>query len=333
MLFRPLVEENVSAYVVHFFLPLLASLWKWRWSIVQGMSHAFMVVGLGELLWDFLPTGKQLGGAPANVAYHAQALGDRGLVLSRIGADALGEEALSLLRRQGIDVSHVQQDRASPTGTVSVSLNQQGHPTFVITHDVAWDNMVCTDDWRSIAADADAVCFGTLAQRSSVSSRAVRDFLDATSDRCLVTFDVNLRQFFYSAEIIRSSLERSNVCKLNEQELPTVASIIGLKVTTAAETARRIVETFDLRCMAVTRGEQGSVLVSSDEIVEHPGYRVEVQDTVGAGDAFTAGLIHGLLRDMSLRDVSQIASERGAWVAASQGAMPDVATFHPKHYA
>ena len=296
------------------------------------MTQQFTVVGLGELLWDFLPTGKQLGGAPANVAYHSHVMGNKGMVLSKVGADALGEEALKLLHTQGVDVAHVQRDAISPTGTVSVSLDQQGHPNFIITRDVAWDRMEFTDDWRSVASSVDAVCFGTLAQRSPGSREAVRAFVNATPEQCLVVFDVNLRQFFYSAEIIRTSLELANVCKLNEQELPAVAAILGLPVTNAVDTARRIVETFDLRCMAVTRGEHGSVLVSESDAAEHAGFRVTVRDTVGAGDAFTAGLIHALLRNMSLADASQVAAERGAWVAASAGAMPDPATFDPSRY-
>lgn len=296
------------------------------------VAHAFLIAGLGELLWDFLPAGKQLGGAPANVAYHAKALGDRAVVLSRVGADGLGEQALEQLRERGLDVSHVQRDTSAPTGTVSVSLDQQGHPTFIITEDVAWDRMEWTDSWLGVAQSVDAVCFGTLAQRSAPSRTAIRDFVGATKEECLVVFDVNLRQFFYDADIIRSSLDRANVCKLNEQELPTVAAILGIPVTNATDTARRIVETFDLTCMAVTRGEHGSVLVSATEVAEHPGFRVEVADTVGAGDAFTAGLIHALLRNMRLQDASQIAAERGAWVAASAGAMPDPATFDPQRY-
>ena len=142
-----------------------------------------------------------------------------------------------------------------------------------------------------------------------------------------MAFDVNLRQFFYTSEIIRASLELADVCKMNEQELPTVAATLRIPVTNALETARRILEEFDLRCVALTRGEKGSLLVSADGAAEHPGFQVEIQDTVGAGDAFTAGLIHSLLRNMSLADASQLAAERGAWVAASVGAMPDPATF------
>lgn len=291
------------------------------------MAKRFTIVGIGEILWDFLPRGSQLGGAPSNLAFHAHALGDRGVILSRVGADALGETALNMLRRAGVDVSHVQRDQHASTGTVSVSLDRHRHPNFLITPDVAWDRMEWTDEWLGVAASADAVCFGTLAQRSPQSRDAIRAFIGATRPDCLVAFDANLRQFFYSAEIIRWSLESADVCKMNEQELPTVASVLGITVTSAVETARRIVDEFDLRCLALTRGENGSVLVSENEVAEHPGIQVEVQDTVGAGDAFTAGLIHSLLRGMSLADASQIAAERGAWVAASIGAMPDPSTF------
>ncbi len=293
----------------------------------------FTVVGIGEVLWDFLPTGSQLGGAPCNLAFHAHALGDNAVILSRVGADALGETALRMLGRAGVDVSRVQRDPDAPTGTVSVSLDRQRHPKFTITPDVAWDRMEWTDEWLGAASTADAVCFGTLAQRSKTSREAIRSFVAATKPGCLVTFDVNLREFYYSSEIIEASLEMADVCKMNEQELPAVAAALHMPVTTAAETARRIVDEFDLRCLAVTRGEKGSLLVSDSEVAEHAGFVVEVQDTVGAGDAFTAGLIHSLLRNMSLADASHIAAERGAWVAASKGAMPDPASFDKRAFA
>ncbi len=291
------------------------------------MPTSFTVVGIGELLWDVLPTGRQLGGAPANVAYHSNVLGDRGSVLSRIGDDALGDDALNVLRRRGVDVSRVQRDDDAPTGTVAVSLDRGGQPTFVIAERVAWDQMAWTNDWRAVAAMADAVCFGTLAQRAPTSRNAIRSFLGAVPDACLIVFDVNLRQSFYDAGIIRASLQLSDVCKLNEQELPIVAELLGVRVTDALDTARRIIDAFGLRCMAVTRGGRGSVLMTQDDAVDHPGFAVTVRDTVGAGDAFAAGLIHGLLHRKSLFETSRIAAERGAWVAASAGAMPDPATF------
>jgi fructokinase len=288
---------------------------------------AFTVVGLGELLWDFLPTGSLLGGAPCNVAFHANALGDRGVIVSRVGADALGETALKLLGRSGVDVSHVQRDSVAPTGTVSVSLDKRRQPTFTITTDVAWDRMEWTDEWLGVARKADAVCFGTLAQRTAQSCATIGSFIDALKPECLTVFDVNLRQFFYSPDIIRSSLSRANACKMNEQELPTVASALGIPVSNTIETARRIVDAFELRLLAVTRGSRGSVIVAADETVEHPGFRVTVQDTVGAGDAFVAGVIHGVLHGMSFADTIHVASERGAWVAMHSGAMPDPASF------
>ncbi len=294
---------------------------------------AFTIVGIGEILWDFLPTGKHLGGIGANVAYHASALGDRGIALGTVGADALGEEAITFLRKHGVDVSHVQRDPIVSTGTVSVSVGKHGHPTFGITGDVAWDHMQYTDDWREAGRQADAVCFGTLAQRSEQSRAATLAFLDDLPEECLVVFDVNLRQFFYTPESIRASLRRAHVCKLNEQELPTVASILGIPVTTAAETAQRLREQFDLRCVAVTRGKRGGTVVSAEEIVDHPGYAVDVKDSVGAGDAFTAGFIHGLLRSMDLRTAFRIGAQRGAWVASHPGGMPHASTFDESMYA
>lgn len=294
---------------------------------------AFTIVGLGEILWDFLPTGKHLGGFAANVAYHASTLGDRGVVLGTVGADALGEEAVRFLRSHGVDVSHVQRDPIVSTGTVSISVGRHGHPTFGITGDVAWDHMRYTDDWREAGKNADAVCFGTLAQRSEESRAAMHAFLHELPEDCLVVYDVNVRQFFYTPEIIRTSLDRADVCKLNEQELPTVASVLRIPVTTAAETAQRLREQFDLRCVAVTRGKRGGTVVSADEIVDYPGFAVDVKDSVGAGDAFTAGFIHGLLRSMDLRTAFRIGAERGAWVASHPGGMPHASTFDPAMYA
>ncbi len=293
---------------------------------------AFKVVGIGELLWDFLPTGSQLGGAPCNLAFHAHALGDKGIIVSRVGQDALGSTALNMLASAGLDVSHVQRDADAPTGTVLVSLDRHRHPNFTITPDVAWDRLRWTDDLLGVASAADAVCFGTLAQRSPASREAIRAFIGATNKDCLIAFDVNLRQFYYTQEMIVSSLELADFCKMNEKELPAVAAALKIPITNVADTAQRIVDAFDLRCLAVTRGEEGSLLVSENEVVEHPGYRVDVQDTVGAGDAFVAGCIHGLLRNMSLAVTSQIAAERGAWVASSRGAMPDPGTFNRKAF-
>jgi fructokinase len=286
------------------------------------MNHPRTIVGLGELLWDLLPSGPQLGGAPANFAYCSHLLGNRGFVASRLGSDDLGREARALLLRSGITDEFLQIDTDHQTGTVNVQLDSKGQPNFEIAKDSAWDFLAWTDDWHSLAQSADAVCFGTLAQRSPQSRQTILDFLDATRPAALRIFDVNLRQNFYSAEIIRDSLNRANVVKLNHEELPRVAELLTIDATNQSAFCRELLQKFNLQLVCVTRGANGSILCNRDQVNEHPGFEVQIKDTVGAGDAFTASLVHQLLRGASLAGMNDLANRMGAWVAASSGAMP-----------
>ena len=289
----------------------------------------FLIVGLGELLWDLLPEGRKPGGAPANFAYHARALGDEGLPVTRIGADPLGEELRSRLAALGLPGDYVQVDRQAPTGTVHVALDSRGVPTFTITPDVAWDRLAWDPPLAALAGRVDAVCFGSLAQRSPVSRATIRAFLSATRPGCLRVFDVNLRQSWYSPEILRDSLGRSSIVKLNETELPVVLQALGLAAAGPGEAGlergcRTLREAFGLALVCLTLGAEGSLLCTAGKTLRSPGVRVEVADTVGAGDAFTAVLCHHWLRGTSLERTAQSANRYGAWVASQAGPTPAV---------
>jgi fructokinase len=281
-----------------------------------------VIVGLGEVLWDFLPSGRVLGGAPANFAYCSYLLGNRAVIASRTGDDQLSRELREGLAARGVGQEFLQMDGIHPTGTVLVQLNSSGQPTFEITQPSAWDFLEFSDGWKALANKADAVCFGSLAQRSPVSRRTILDFLDATRKSALRIFDVNLRQSFYSDEIIHSSLQKANVLKLNHEEMPILAEMIKIESRNEIAFCQEIVRRFPLTVVCVTRGANGSVLVDGAGVHEHGGFRVKVADTVGAGDAFTAGLVHELLRGSTLQAASGTANRMGAWVASKVGAMP-----------
>ncbi len=282
------------------------------------------VIGLGELLWDLLPGGKQLGGAPANFAYWSTVLGERGLVASRVGSDELGREAIKCLARAGVDSSLVQLDGCHATGTVRVEVSETGQPDFTIDQPVAWDFIEWTGEWEDLATRAAAICFGSLAQRSPGSREAIAKFIEAAPAGALIVFDVNLRQSFHSEEVLVQSLKRSRVVKLNSSEFPVVMNELGLGYGGELESARRLIGAFDLDLVCLTRGDRGSLLVTSADSVEHHGFKVDVVDTVGSGDAFTAALAHHYLKGSSLETISKAGNRLGSWVASRAGAMPPI---------
>lgn len=281
----------------------------------------YRMVGIGEVLWDLLPTGKQLGGAPANFAYIAGQLGDKGIVASRVGNDGPGIEIIERLKSFGLDCEGIQRDERHPTGSVLINV-ENGQPFYDIVEGVAWDFLKLTNAWLEIAQSADAVCFGSLAQRCESSRKAIRTFVSSTKESALRIFDVNLRQRYFSSEILKTSLELANVCKLNHEELPIVGGLIGNRNLSPIDSAKLLREQFELKLVCITRGAEGSLLVSENEVSEIPGLHVEVKDTIGAGDAFTAAMTHGLLRDWNLDMVNEKANEVGAFVASRSGAMP-----------
>jgi fructokinase len=280
------------------------------------------VVGLGEVLWDILPDRTCLGGAPANFAYITTLLGDQGIVASRVGEDSRGLEALRRMEELRLDIDHVQTDRKHAAGTVNVQLDSKGQARFEIAHPVAWDFLEWTPDWQALAETADAVCFGSLAQRSERSRATIRKFLSAMTDSAVKIFDVNLRQSYYTQEILAESMRLADIVKLNEEELPKIMSLGGLTHKDELSSAQALASTYDLKLVCVTRGGRGSLLVRSGESSEHQGFQVRVADTVGSGDAFTAGLVHEYLRGGSLAGMNEVANRVGAWVASEVGAMP-----------
>ena len=280
------------------------------------------VVGLGEVLWDLLPERTCLGGAPANFAYITTLMGDQGIVASRVGEDSQGLEALRRMEELHVDIDHVQTDRRHPTGTVKVDLEGNGLARYEIAHPVAWDFLEWTLDWQHLAEKADAVCFGSLAQRSEESRATIRRFLKATSPNALKIFDVNLRQSYFSAEILADSMKLANLVKLNDEELPKVMSLSRLPHKDDLSSAQRLIDAYELDMVCVTRGGRGSLLVRGGDSSMHPGFRVRVADTVGSGDAFTAGLIHEYLHGASLDLMNEVANLVGAWVASEAGATP-----------
>ena len=281
----------------------------------------FRVVGIGELLWDLLPTGAQIGGAPANYAYHAGSLGAEARTISRIGNDAFGYEMLTQLHTLGVSTGCVQMDETVPTGTVAVEIDAAGQPCFFITPDVAWDHLQVTPEALSAASSADAICFGTLAQRDPVARASIRSLVAASSSEALRILDVNLRQQFFSPVLIEESLHLATVLKVNDLELPQLATMFGLTGTDHAQ-MQQLAQRWQLRAVALTRGERGSALLTEHGWSEHPGVRVTVVDTIGAGDAFTAAMTIGLLSGWALDDVNAHANRVAAFVASHAGGTP-----------
>lgn len=283
-----------------------------------------LVVGLGELLWDMLPDRKQLGGAPSNFAYISSLLGHHATVVSRVGDDDLGREAVIQVNSLGVDSSHVQVDQQHPTGTAHVTLDDKGAADFQIVREVAWDYIEWHADVREISATADVVCFGTLAQRQEPSRSTIHHFLRATRQSCLRIFDVNLRQSYYDATILKTGFALATVVKLNDEELPLVLQVCGLPSgCDDAADAELLMQHFGMDLICVTRGQKGSLLMKKDgSYSEHPGFRVQVVDTVGAGDAFTAALAHHYRQGHSLEVINAGANRVGSWVASRKGATP-----------
>ena len=292
-----------------------------------------VVIGLGEVLWDMLPGGKQFGGAPANFAYHVQALGAQALgadtlgveayVVSCVGDDDLGHEILDRLAALQLSREHVALSEEHATGTVSVQLDGDGKPDYLIHEPVAWDFIRWSEKLTELAAKAEAVCFGSLAQRSAVSRRTIRDFLAATPDDCLRIFDINLRQHFYNAEAITAALLAAKVLKLNDEELPEVARLLSISGT-ENEVLGVLCERFRLTLIALTKGEGGSVLFGPQGKSVHPGQKVEVADTVGAGDAFTAVIAIGLIKGLEFDAINACANRVASFVCSRRGATPEM---------
>lgn len=279
------------------------------------------IVAVGEVLWDLLPSGRKMGGAPANFACHVRALGAGSRLITRVGDDDLGREILDWLPRHGLPTDTVEVDPEAPTGTVSVALGSDGQPRFTIHENVAWDRIEAGSLALAAAAGADAVCFGSLAQRSETSRRAIRAVVQATRPAALRIFDVNVRPPFVDRDVIAASLGMAGVLKLNDQELPLLAEMFGL-VGSIREQLAALSRRYELSAIAFTRGGQGSLVFRGGEWSDHPGEPVEVVDTVGAGDAFTAVLAVGLLSGWPLDAINRKANRVAAYVCSQPGATP-----------
>ena len=280
-----------------------------------------LVIGIGELLWDLLPAGKQLGGAPANFAYHAHQLGAESLVVSCIGSDVLGREILAQLNRLGMRTDGITINPAAPTGTVNVELDARGKPTFSIRDCVAWDLLVINEDLSREAKRADAICFGSLGQRHPVARSSIRLLLAMVPPTALRVFDINLRQQFWSKEQVATSLKLANVFKLNDEELPIVARFFDLTGNEACQ-LRQLAELFELRAVALTKAAKGSLLLVGDKLASHAATDVVIVDTVGAGDSYTAALTMGLLAGHEPEQILECAHRIAGYVCTQPGAMP-----------
>lgn len=283
-----------------------------------------LVVGLGEILWDMLPEGKRLGGAPANFAYHVAQAGLDSCVVSAVGKDRAGDEILQMLESKKLtfQISRV----PYPTGSVGVELGPRGIPCYQIREQVAWDYIPFTAELEALASRATAVCFGSLAQRHAVSRDTINRFLEAMpeGEGIYKIFDMNLRQNFYTTEILQHSLHKCNILKLNDEELLIVKRLFGYSPLDTQETCRALISDYGLKILILTCGTEGSHIYTSTEESFYPTPRVEVRDTVGAGDSFTAAFCAALLQGDSLSTAHRKAVGTSAYVCTCDGAMPDL---------
>ncbi len=284
------------------------------------MNNRYRVAGIGELLWDLLPTGKQLGGAPLNFAYHAMQAGCESFIVSALGKDPLGEEIFGKIKQLGMDYRYIQKNDF-PTGTVVVHMNEQGQHSFEIVKKVAWDHIQPDDKLKELAGSLDAVCFGSLAQRNEVSAFTIKSLVRSVRPECLKVFDINLRQNFFTWETIKESLEIADVLKLNDEEIQVVADFFGLKGDTP-ELLPQLIDRFNLKCIAFTMGKKGSIIMTTDEFSSMEAPEVRIADTIGAGDAFTALLTVGLLKGDPLSAIHKRANMVAAYVCTREGATP-----------
>ena len=280
------------------------------------------VIGIGEALWDMLPEGKKLGGAPANFAYHASQFGLEGLAVSAIGHDPLGEELVGQLEEHALPYHLARVDY--PTGTVQVTLDSQGVPQYEIKTGVAWDNIPYTKELADLAANCQAVCFGSLAQRSPVSRESIGLFLDAVPEDCLKVFDINLRQDFYNKEVLEASFRRCDILKINDEELVVMARLFNLPGLALEEKCRYLIKEYNLKMLILTCGVNGSYVFFDGgmSFLETP--KVQVADTVGAGDSFTGAFVGSLLTGKSVTEAHETAVKVSAFVCTQSGAMPTI---------
>ena len=281
-----------------------------------------LVIGMGEALWDVLPSGKKIGGAPANFAFHVSQFGLTSCVVSAIGDDALGNEIIENFTSKGLN-QYIEKV-PYPTGTVQVEIDQAGIPQYDIKENVAWDNIPYSPQLEAIAKKTRAVCFGSLAQRNIVSRTTINKFLDAMpqNDDTLTVFDVNLRQGFYNKEILCNSMQKCNILKINDEELVTISRMFGYPGIDLQDKCWILLGKYNLKMLILTCGSNGSYVFTPGNISFYPTPKVEVADTVGAGDSFTAAFIASILKGKEIPEAHRIAVETSAFVCTKKGAMP-----------
>ena len=280
-----------------------------------------LIIGLGEALWDMLPEGKKLGGAPANFAYHAGQFGLDTVAISALGEDKLADETIEALEQNGL--KYLMPRVPYATGTVLVTLTGEGIPTYEIKENVAWDNIPFNDEIKAAAKNCRAVCFGSLAQRNIVSRQTIQQFLDATPEDCIKICDINLRQQFFSKEILEESFKRCNILKINDEELVVVTRMFGYQELDDAKICEKMVKEYNLQMLVLTCGTNGSHVFTADgKHSFQPTPKVEVADTVGAGDSFTGSFCAAILNGKPVEEAHRIAVEVSAYVCTQNGAMP-----------
>ncbi len=284
------------------------------------MQQKRYVVGLGEILWDVLPEGKKLGGAPANFAYHAAQFGLDTLAVSALGEDELADETVKALELNNL--TFLMPRVPYPTGTVQVTLTGNGIPAYEIKEGVAWDHIPYTSEMVDVAHHCRAVCFGSLAQRNVVSWATIRQFLDETPEDCLKIFDINLRQHFYTKSVIEESLKRCNILKINDEEVEVVREMFGFEGLDQQDICKRLLAAYGLQMVVLTCGTDGSYVLTAEKVSFQPTPKVTVADTVGAGDSFTGSFCAAILNGKSVEEAHSIAVKVSAFVCTQHGAMP-----------
>lgn len=287
------------------------------------MNQPIMVAGIGEVLWDVLEDKEELGGAPINFAYHINALGGQGIPVSTVGDDKRGHQALAQLTARGLTTEYISITESFETGYVQVTVDDNGIPSYTFPFNIAWDHLLLNEHLLSLIPSFQGVCFGTLAQRSEQSRRAIYSFIDGLPPNVLKIYDLNLRQNFYNQEIIETSLSKAHILKLSDEELQVIQDMLGLP-DEEHPAITRLMKNFDLRLVVVTRGGNGSLLVSPTEQSEHPGFPSQVEDTIGAGDSFTAATTLGFLLGHDLGTINEYANRLAAYVCTKKGAMPPI---------
>ena len=289
----------------------------------MSLEKSFKIIGIGEILWDLYPSGKRLGGAPANFAYHVSALGHNGIVVSRVGDDYLGKEIIKFLLKNNLESEYIQVDKIRPTGTVEVKIDKDNQPNYFIKENVAWDFLGWRKKFFELLKKANAICFGTIAQRNKTTRKTILNFLKAANNNIVKVFDINLRQNFYIKQVLEESLTLATILKLNDYELKIIRDLLKINANCSEEeSCNFLINKYKLNLVCLTKGEEGSMLVNEHSVCTSPAYPCDAINRVGAGDAFTAAVIVNYLKKYSLKTISERANRLASWVTSKEEAMP-----------